>query len=133
MAEMKGNLGSVVLMLTTMDRTTRAPVVNMVQYEEIKGEYYITAPRNSPAEWIRNIHANPWADAQAKGKKVYGLVEPVMDSPRIADFLESQLSRNSQLVQDLIRTHGLPRKPSHAQVLALAGRLTLFVLHPTRL
>ena len=133
MAEMKGKLGSVVLMLTTMDRTTRAPVVNVVQYEEIKGEFYITAPRNSPAEWIRNIHANPWVDAQAGGKKVYGLVEPVMDSPRIADFLESQLSRNSQLVQDLIRTHGLPRKPSHAQLLALAGRITLFVLHPTRL
>ena len=133
MAEMKGKLGSVVLMLTTMDRTTRAPVVNVVQYEEIKGEFYITAPRNSPAEWIRNIHANPWVDAQARGKKVYGLVEPVMDSPRIAEFLESQLSRNSQLVQDLIRTHGLPRKPSQAQLLALAGRLTLFVLHPTRL
>ena len=133
MAEKKGNLGSVVLMLTTTDRTTRAPVVNLVQYEEIKGEFYITAPRNSPAEWIRNIHANPWVDAQAKGKKVYGLVEPVMDSPRIAEFLESQLSRNSQLVQDLIRTYGLPRKPSHAQVLALAGRITLFVLHPTRL
>jgi hypothetical protein len=133
MAEKKGNLGSVVLMLTTTDRTTRKPVVNVVQYEEIKGEYYIIAPRNSPAEWIRNIHANPWADAQAKGKKVYGLVEPVMDSPRIADFLESQLSRNSNLVQDLIRTHGLPRKPSHSQWLALAGRITLFVLHPTRL
>jgi len=133
MAEMKGKLGSVVLMLTTMDRTSHKPVVNMVQYEEIKGEYYITAPRNSPAEWIRNIHANPWVDAQAKGKKVYGLVEPVMDSPRIADFLESQLSSNSNLVQDLIRTHGLPRKPSHSQLLALAGRITLFVLHPTRL
>ena len=133
MAEKKGNLGSVVLMLTTMDRTSHKPVVNMVRYEEIKGEYYITAPRNSPAEWIRNIHANPWVDAQAKGKKVYGLVEPVMDSPRIAEFLESQLSRNSNLVQDLIRTHGLPRKPSHAQLLALAGRITLFVLHPTRL
>lgn len=133
MVEKKGSLGSVVLMLTTADRTTRAPVVNVVQYEEIKGEYYIIAPRNSPAEWIRNIHANPWVDAQAKGKKVYGLVEPVMDSPRIAEFLESQLSRNSQLVQDLIRTHGLPRKPSHVQLLALAGRITLFVLHPTRL
>ena len=133
MAEKKGNLGSVVLMLTTTDRTTRAPVVNLVQYEEIKGEFYITAPRNSPAEWIRNIHANPWVDAQARGKKVYGLVEPVMDSPRIADFLKSQLSRNSILVQDLIRTHGLPRKPSHSQFLALAGRITLFVLHPTRL
>ena len=133
MAEMKGKLGSVVLMLTTTNRTTRAPVVNLVQYEEIKGEFYITAPRNSPAEWIRNIHANPWVDAQAKGKKVYGLVEPVMDSPRIADFLESQLSSNSNLVQDLIRTHGLPRKPSHSQLLALAGRITLFVLHPTRL
>lgn len=133
MAEKKGNLGSVVLMLTTTDRTTRKPVVNVVQYEEIKGEYYIIAPRNSPAEWIRNIHANPWVDAQAKGKKVYGLVEPVMDSPRIADFLESQLSRNSNLVQELIRTHGLPRKPSHSQFLALAGRITLFVLHPTRL
>jgi hypothetical protein len=133
MAEKKGNLGSVVLMLTTADRTTRKPVVSLVQYEEIKGEYYIIAPRNSPAEWIRNIHANPWVDAQVKGKKVYGLVEPVMDSPRIADFLEIQLSRNSQLVQDLIRTHGLPRKPSHVQLLALAGRITLFVLHPTRL
>ena len=133
MADKKSHLGDIVLILTTDDRASHKPVTNLVQYEDVKGEYYFIAPRNSPAEWIRNIHANPWVDAQAKGKKVYGLVEPVMESPRIADFLESQLSKNSQLVQDLIRTHGLPRKPSHAQMLALAGRITLFVLHPTRL
>ncbi len=132
MAEKKDKLGNVVLILTTMDRTSRKPVVSLVQYEEIKGEYYITAPRNSPAEWIRNIHANPWVDAQVKGKKVHGLVEPIMDSPRIANFLEGQISRNSQLIQELVRMHGLPRKPSRAQLEALAGRITLFVLHPTK-
>ena len=132
MPDKKETLGSVVLMLTTMDRTSRKPVVNLVQYEEIKGEYYITSPRNSPAEWIRNIHANPWVDAQVKGKQVHGLMEPVMDSPRIADFLENQLSRESQLIKELIRMHGLPRKPSRAQLEALSGRITLFVLHPTK-
>lgn len=132
MTEKKDSLGNVVLMLTTIDRSSRKPVVNVVQFEEIKGEYYITAPRNSPAEWIRNIHANPWVDAQVKGKKVHGLMEPVMDSPRIANFLENQLSRNSPLILNLIRTRGLPRKPSRVQLEALAGRMTLFVIHPTK-
>jgi hypothetical protein len=132
MADKKDNLGNVVLMLTTMDRHSRKPVVNVVQYEEIKGEFYLTAPRSSSAEWIRNIHANPWVDAQVKGKKVHGLMEPVMDSPRIANFLDNQLSRNSQLIQDLIRNHGLPCKPSRVQLEALAGRMALFVLHPVK-
>jgi hypothetical protein len=132
MAEKKENLGNVVLMLTTVDRANRKPVVSVVQYEEVKGEYYLTAPRSSPAEWIRNIHTNPWVDAQVKGKKVHALMEPVIDTPRIADFLEAQLARNSPPTQALLRSHGLPKKPSRAQLEALAGRLSLFVLHPAK-
>jgi hypothetical protein len=132
MVEKKGNLGNVVLMLTTVDRTSRKPVVSVIQYEEIKGKYYLIAPRSSPAEWIRNIHTNPWVDAQVKGKKVHGLMEPVFDTPRIANFLEDQLVRNSPPTQALLRSHGLPKKPSRAQLEALAGRISLFVLHPAR-
>jgi hypothetical protein len=132
MADKKENLGNVVLMLTTIDRVSHQPVVNLVQYEEIKGEYYITAPRNSSAEWIRNIHANPWVDVRSRGREIHGLMEPVMDSARIADFLESRLSQNSKLIQDLTRSHGLPRKPSRIQLEAFAGRITLFVLHPLK-
>ncbi len=132
MAEKKDTLGNVVLMLTTIDRINHKPVVNVVQYEEIKGKYYLTTSRHSPAEWIRNIHINPWVDAQVKGKKVHALTEPVIDTPRIADFLEGQLVRNSPPTLALLRSHGLPKKPSRAQLEALAGRLSLFVLHPAK-
>lgn len=133
MAEKKGNLGNVVLVLTTTDGVKGKPVVSVVQYEELKGEYYITVLRGSSTEWIRNIHANPWVDVQVKGKKIHALAEPVIDSPRIANFIEAQLSRNSQPALNLLRSHGLPKKPTKAQLLALSGRLTLYVLHPTRL
>ena len=131
MAEKQENLGNVVLMLTTIDRSSRKPVVNLVQYEEIKGEYFIIAPRNSSAKWILNIHSFPWVDVQVKGKKTRALTEPVFDSPRIASHLENQLACHSSIVSGLIRDHGLPRKPTRAQLEALAGRITLFVLHPS--
>jgi hypothetical protein len=133
MAEKKDNLGDVVLVMTTVDRTNRKPVVSVVQYEEIKGDYYITAARGSSTEWIRNIHANPWVDAQVKGKKVHALVEPIIDTPRIADFLDTQLACNSQSTQEMVRSHGLPKKPTRVQLEALAGRLSLYVLHPAKI
>ena len=130
MAEKKENLGNVVLMLTTVGRTSRKPMVNLVQYQEIKGEYFIIAPRNSPAEWIRNVNSFPWVDVQVKGKKFRAVTEPVFEPNRIANHLESQLAGHSSIVEDLIRDHGLPRKPSRVQLEALSGRITLFVLHP---
>lgn len=132
MTKKKDKLGDVVLILTTIDISSRKPITNLVEYEEMMGEFNIIAPRSSPAEWIRNISSNPWVDAHVKGKKFHALAEPIFDSSRIAAYLESRLTNGSSIVQSLIRTHGLPRKPTRVQLEALAGRITLFVLHPAK-
>jgi len=132
MAVKKDKLGDVVLILTTIDISSSKPITNLVEYEEMMGDFYIIAPRSSPAEWIRNISSNPWVDAHVKGKKLHALAEPIFDSPRIAAYFESRLAKGSSIVQSLIRTHGLPKKPTRVQLEALAGRITLFILRPTK-
>jgi deazaflavin-dependent oxidoreductase (nitroreductase family) len=126
------NLGNILLLLTTTDRKTRKPFVSAVQYEEFKGEHCINVPRGTAADWYRNILANPWVDAQVKRRKYHALAEPVTDASRIADFLGQSLARHSSAVASMIRSHGLPNKPTRAQLEALSTTLVLVILHPAK-
>jgi deazaflavin-dependent oxidoreductase (nitroreductase family) len=126
------NLGNILLLLTTTGRKTRQPLVSALQYEEFKGEHCITIPRGSNADWFRNILADPWVDAQVKRRKYHALAEPATDAVRIADFLEYSLAKPSSAVVSMARTHGLPPKPSRAQIEALSATLVVVFLHPTK-
>jgi hypothetical protein len=129
--EKKDTLGNVFLLLATINRKNGQQMLNAIQYEELEEEYFLIVPRGFSADWLRNIHANPWVDVQVKGRKFHALAEPVIDPGRIADFLEKRLAENSQPVLDRVRAHGLPSKPSRAQLEALSGTLTLIALHPS--
>jgi hypothetical protein len=130
--EKKDTLGNVFLLLATINRKNGLQVLNAIQYEEINGEFFLTVPRGFSADWLRNIHANPWVDIQVKNRKLHALAEPVIDPVRIADFLENRLAEHSQPVLDMVRAHGLPSKPSRAQLEALSGTLTVINLHPSK-
>ena len=130
-ADKKDNLANL-LLLTTMGRKTGEPLISAVQYEEFRGEHCISIPRGSKADWYRNILANPWVDAQVKGKKYRALAEPVTEAARIADFLGQGLAEQSSVVASLVRTHGLPSKPTRAQLGALASNLVVIFLHQAK-
>jgi deazaflavin-dependent oxidoreductase (nitroreductase family) len=130
--EKNENLGNILLLLTTTGRTTRQPLVSALQYEEFKGEHCISIPRGSNADWFRNILASPWVEAQVKGKKYRALAEPVTDTSRIAGFLEHNLVKHSSAVASMVRAHGLPAKPTRAQLEALSATLVVIFLHPAK-
>jgi deazaflavin-dependent oxidoreductase (nitroreductase family) len=123
------NLGNVLLLLTTTGRSSRQPLVSAVQYEEYKGEHCIIVPRSTKTDWYLNILASPWVEAKVKGKNYRVLAEPVTDSARIAVFLEYNLAKQSPSITSLVRTHGLPSKPSKAQLEALSTTLVVIFLH----
>jgi deazaflavin-dependent oxidoreductase (nitroreductase family) len=126
------NLGNVILLLTTTGRKTRQPMVSALQYEDFKGEHCISVPRGSNADWFRNILADPWVDAHVKGRKYHALAEPVTDAIRIADFLVHSLVKHSSAVVSMVRMHGLPPKPTRAQLEALSATLVVVFLHPAK-
>jgi hypothetical protein len=123
------NLGNVLLMLTTTNRNTRQPMVSAVQYEDYKGEHCIIVPRGTRVGWYMNILASPWIDAQVRGRKYHALAEPVTDSGRIADLFQQSLVSRSPLIVNLVKTHGLPSKPSRAHLEALGSTQVVIFLH----
>jgi hypothetical protein len=126
------NLGNVLLMLTTTKRNSRVPMVSAVQYEDYKGEHCIIIPRGTRVGWYMNILANPWVDAQVKGKKYHALAEPVADNTRIADLFQNSLANLSPMIIDLVKTHGLPSKPRRGQLEALASTQLVIFLHKVK-
>jgi deazaflavin-dependent oxidoreductase (nitroreductase family) len=124
-------IGGFILLLTTTGRKSGLKRVTPLQYEEIGGEYYVGAARGVRADWVRNIQSNPQVELRVGARRVQGMAEVVTDPCRFADFIEVRLQRHPHLIGLIMeKAHGLPRRPSRAQLEEMAKTEAFVIVHP---
>lgn len=125
-------IGRIILLLTTIGRTSGLPRVTPLQYEEINGNHYLGSARGLKADWLRNIQSNPNVEIRVGARHFRGKAEVVTDPSTIADFMEVRLERHPRMIGLIMeKAHGLPRRPSRAQLEELAKTGALVIVHPT--
>ncbi len=124
-------IGGIILLLTTTGRKSGLRRVTPLQYEKIGKDYYVGAARGVKADWVRNIQAFPQVDVRVGAKRFHGTAEVITDPSRIADFLEVRLQRHPRMIGLILeKAHGLPRRPSRAQLEELGRTEAFVILHP---
>lgn len=126
-------IGRFILLLTTTGRKSGKKQVTPLQYELIGCDYYLGAARGMKADWVRNIQADPHVEIRVGARHFSANAEVVNDPCRFADFLEVRLERHPRMIGFLMeKAHGLPKRPSRAQLEKLAEREVLVIAHPVR-
>jgi deazaflavin-dependent oxidoreductase (nitroreductase family) len=124
-------VGRVILLLTTTGRKSGKKRVTPLQYELIGSDYYVGAARGLKADWVRNILSNPQVELRVGAKWIEGKAEVVTDSSKFADFMEVRLTRHPRMIGFIMeKAHGLPRRPSRAQLEELAKNEAFVIVHP---
>jgi deazaflavin-dependent oxidoreductase (nitroreductase family) len=123
-------VGRLVLLLTTTGRKSGLPRTTPLQYEEVDGAIYVASARGVKADWFRNLLANPCVGVRLKSRRFTALAEPVTDPQRIADFLELRLASHPRMVGAILKSEGLPARPSRAEMEAYACHLAMVILRP---
>ncbi len=125
-------VGKIILLLTTTGRKSGKKRVTPVQYEMIGDDYYVGAARGLKADWVRNIQSDPCVEVRVGSKHFQGTAELVTDPSKFADFMEVRLERHPRMIGLLMeKAHGLPRRPSRAQLEELGKSEVFVILHPT--
>ncbi|HMB22053.1 MAG: nitroreductase/quinone reductase family protein [Chloroflexota bacterium] len=126
-------VGRIVLLLTTTGRRSGKKRVTPLQYEQINGLYYLGAARGLKADWVRNIQSCPEVEIRVGAKHVHGAAEIVTDPAKFADFMEVRLERHPRMIGLIMeKAHGLPRRPSRAQLEGLAANEAVVIVHPVK-
>jgi deazaflavin-dependent oxidoreductase (nitroreductase family) len=126
-------VGRIVLLLTTTGRKSGKKRVTPLQYEEIDGSYYLGAARGLKADWLRNLQANPQVEIRVGTRRFQGCAEVVTDPARFADFMEVRLARHPRMIGLILeKAHGLPRRPSRAQLESLAANEAVVIVRPVK-
>ena len=120
--------GGLVLLLTTTGRKSGLPRQTRLQYELDNDVIYVAAARGQRADWFRNVLVHPRVEVQVKGKRQFGLAEPITDPVRIADFLELRLKRHPLMIRLMLLSHRLVRA-DRAHLERLAAKLAMVVIH----
>lgn len=124
-------IGGFILLLTTTGRKSGLPRVTPLQYEKIGEDYYVGAARGLQADWVRNLQSNPRVEVRVGARRLQATAEVVTDPGRFADFLEVRLQRHPLMIGLIMqKAHGLPRRPSRAQLEELAKSEACVILHP---
>jgi deazaflavin-dependent oxidoreductase (nitroreductase family) len=124
-------VGNIVLLLTTTGRKSGLKRITPLQYEEINGNYYLGSARGTRSDWYRNIEMDNRIEVKVKYRRFRGTAETVTDPNRIADFLETRLTRHPFLMGLLMqKVHGLPKNPSREQLFALAAKEAMVIIQP---
>jgi deazaflavin-dependent oxidoreductase (nitroreductase family) len=126
-------VGRIILLLTTTGRRSGQKRVTPLQYEEIDGLYYLGAARGSKADWVRNIRSCPQVEIRVGSRHFYGTAEVVTDPSKFADFMEVRLERHPRMIGFMMeRVHGLPRRPSRAQLEQLGVNEAMVIVRPVK-
>jgi len=65
-------------------------------------------------------------------RRFRGKAEVITDPSRLADFMEVRLERHPRMIGLIMeKAHGLPRRPTRAQLEELAKTGALVIVHPT--
>ena len=123
-------IGRKILLLTTTGRKTGLPRVTPLQYEEIDGCYYLGSAMGTQADWYKNLEANPKVTVRVGRKTFQGIAETTTDVARVADFAEERLARNPRMVGAIMRVHGMPAKPTRAQIEEYSKNRAMVMIRP---
>ena len=124
-------VGWLILLLEHTGRRSGKRYVTPLQYEKIRGAYYVGAGRGQKADWYRNILADPRVHVQVSRSEFECVAEPVMDSERVADFLEYRSKRHPLMIGLIMKfAHKLPMRPNRTQLLELGKSTALVILRP---
>lgn len=124
-------VGRIILLLATTGRKSGKKRVTPLQYEKIGDDYYLGAARGLKADWVRNIQSNPQVEIRVGAKRFQGMGEVVTDLSKFADFMEVRLQRHPRMIGFIMeKAHGLPRRPSRAQLEGLAKTEAFVIVHP---
>ncbi|MBI3151596.1 MAG: nitroreductase family deazaflavin-dependent oxidoreductase [Chloroflexi bacterium] len=124
-------IGRIILLLTTTGRRSGLKRVTPLQYERIGEDYYVGAARGVKADWVRNIQSLPQVEVRVGSRRFQCTAEVVTDLSKFADFLEVRLQRHPRMVGLIMeKAHGLPRRPSRAQLEELGRTEAFVILHP---
>lgn len=124
-------VGKIILLLTTTGRKSGMKRVTPLQFEKIGEDYYLGAARGLKADWVRNIQSNPQVEVRVGAKQFVGIAEVVTDPAKFADFLEVRLERHPRMMGLMMeKAHGLPKRPSREQLVALAKEEALVIVRP---
>jgi len=124
-------VGGFILLLTHTGRKSGTRYVTPLQYEKIDSAYCVGAGRGPQADWFRNILADPHVHVQVDRCEFDCVAEPVIESERVADFLEYRLKRHPLMIGLMMKfAHHLPMRPSRAQLLELSRSTPLVILRP---
>jgi deazaflavin-dependent oxidoreductase (nitroreductase family) len=126
-------IGRIILLLTTRGRKSGKKRVTPLQYERIGCDYYVGAARGLKADWVLNIQCDPHVEVRVGSEHFQGMAEVVANPSRFADFMEVRLERHPRMIGLIMeKAHGLPRRPSRAQLEELGKSEVFVVLHPIR-
>ena len=124
-------IGGLILLLTTVGRKSGTQRVTPLQYEKIGDDYYLGSARGMKSDWVRNILSNPQVELRVGAKHLRGTAEVIADPSKFADFVEVCLERHPFMIGLMMeKAHGLPRRPSRAQLEALAKDEAVVIVHP---
>ncbi len=124
-------IGGFIVLLTTTGRKSGKKRVTPLQYEKIGKDYYLGAARGLNADWVRNIQSNPQVELRVGAKHVHGTAEIVTDPATFADFMEVRLERHPRMIGLIMeKAHGLPKRPSRAQLEELAKNEAFVIVRP---
>ena len=124
-------IGRLILLLTTIGRKSGRKRVTPLQYEKIGDDYYVGAARGLKADWVCNLRSDPYIEVRVGAKYFQGVAEVIAAPSRFADFMELRLERHPRVMGLLMeRAHGLPRRPSRAQLEELGKSEVFVILHP---
>lgn len=123
-------VGRLVLLLTTTGRKSGLPRVTALQYEEVDGDIYLGSSRGASADWVKNAAADPRVSVRVKDRRFEGIAEVVTDPERCADFMELRLLRHPRMIGMIMKSDGLPEKPSRSDLLQYAQKIVLVIVRP---
>ena len=122
-------IGWLILLLRHTGRKSGTEYATPLQYEKIGEDYCVGAGRGTRANWFRNVQANPNVEVSVGRRHFKAVAEAVTDPERVADFLAYRLKRHPVMIGLMMKLHQLPMRPSREQLLELAGKTALVVLH----
>ena len=123
-------IGRFVLLLTSIGRRTGRPRVTPLTFEDRGDSILVASARGSSADWYRNIISNPKVTVHLGRRQFNGSARAVTNADAIAQHLERQLDRHPFAFGAILRSEGLPFRPTHAELVRFAPSRPMVEIRP---
>ena len=123
-------IGPLVLLLTTKGRVTGKPRVTPLQYERVDSSIVMGSSRGLKSDWVRNILADSRVEIRIGWNRWKGEAEVVDDLDRIIKFLEIRLQNHPRMVGAILKSNGIPSKPTRTALAKYAADTVIVIVEP---